>query len=284
MLRCNALLRSSIILLACAAGPPWLGHAHAAADPAPSSAAGGQASSPDPREPLLAQATLELLEREHLARKRIDDGVSRVSFATYLDRLDSGKMFLLKADRDALGKYADRIDDQLRAGALDLGHEGQRILIKRVSTVQAWVAELLASPLDLSNQEDLELDPEKTAVAATEAELKDRWRRRLEFEVLERVAQMEARLETAKRPAGKSATKSATKSAPSPLTRPRRLRDGPAARPEGPTTTSGGPPRWPRSRRPATAARPRRGPTSPRPTAPGSPGCLTRDRSPRRLI
>ena len=216
MLHCNALLRLSIILLACAAGRPWLGHAHAAADPAPSSAAGGQASSPDPRESLLAQATLELLEREHLARKRIDDGLSRVSFATYLDRLDSGKMFLLKADRDALGKYADRIDDQLRAGALDLGHEGQRILIKRVSTVQAWVAELLASPLDLSNQEDLELDPEKTAVAATEAELRDRWRRRLEFEVLERVAQMEARLETAKRPASKSASKSATKSATKP--------------------------------------------------------------------
>jgi carboxyl-terminal processing protease len=214
VLRCNALLRLSIIVLACNGGPRWPGHAHAtSADPATSSAAGGRASSPDPREPLLAQATLELLEREHLARKRIDDGVSRLSFATYLDRLDNGKIFLLKADRDALGKYADRIDDQLRAGALDLGHEGQRILIKRVSIVQAWVAELLASPLDLSNQEDLELDPEKTAVAATEAELKDRWRRRLEFEVLERVAQMEARLESAKRPTSKSATKSATRSA-----------------------------------------------------------------------
>jgi carboxyl-terminal processing protease len=214
VLRRNALLRLSIILLACAAAPPWLGHAHTAtADPAPPSAAGGQSSSRDPREALLAQATRELLEREHLARKRIDDGVSRASFAMYLDRLDGGKMFLLKADRDALGKYADRIDDQLREGTLDLGHEGQRILIKRVSLVQTWVAELLASPLDLSNQEDLELDPEKTAVAVTEAELRDRWRRRLELEVLERVAQMEARLEAAKRPASKSATKSATESA-----------------------------------------------------------------------
>jgi hypothetical protein len=109
----------SIICLAYAAGSPWLGHANAAA------------TAPDPREPLLAQATIELLEREHLARKRIDDGLSRLSLATYLDRLDSGKMFLLKADHEALGKYADRIDDQLRAGKLDLGHEGQRILFKR---------------------------------------------------------------------------------------------------------------------------------------------------------
>jgi carboxyl-terminal processing protease len=203
VLRYNALLRCSFLLTACFAGPPWPGQAYAAAaDPvaAPAAAAskGGPPSARDPRESLLAQATLELLEQEHLVRKRIDDGVSRVSFATYLDRLDSGKMFLLKADRDALGKYADQIDDQLRAGTLELGHEGERILIKRVSAVQVWVAQMLASPLDLSNQEELELDPKKTPVAATEAELKDRWRRRLELEVLERVAQMQARLQPGK--------------------------------------------------------------------------------------
>ncbi|MDX2021167.1 MAG: carboxy terminal-processing peptidase [Deltaproteobacteria bacterium] len=162
----------------------------------------------DLREATLARATLELLEKEHLLHKRVDDELSRVAFATYLDRLDSGKMFLLKADRDALGKYADKIDDQLRAGSLELGHEGQRILIKRVSMVEAWVAALLASPLDHTNKEDVELDPKKVTPAANEAELKDRWRRRLELEVLERVAQMQARLapsKTVKTPAVASA-------------------------------------------------------------------------------
>jgi carboxyl-terminal processing protease len=147
---------------------------------------------------MLAKATVELLEQEHLLHKRVDDELSRVAFATYLDGLDGGKMFLLKADRDALGKHADKIDDQLRAGSLELGHEGERVLIKRVSMVQAWVAQLLASPFDHSNQEELELDPKKVGVAATEAELKDRWRRRLELEVLDRVAQMQARLEPPK--------------------------------------------------------------------------------------
>lgn len=156
------------------------------------------AAAPDPREAMLARATVELLEREHVLHRRVDDALSRVAFATYLDRLDGGKMFLLKADRDALGKYADKIDDQLRAGVLELGHEGERVLIKRVSLVQGWVAELLASPFDLSNQEEIEIDPKKVPVAATEAELKDRWRRRLELEVLERVAQMQARLEPPK--------------------------------------------------------------------------------------
>jgi carboxyl-terminal processing protease len=206
-------LRASILLLTIAAAPHGPGPA-AAATP----------EGRDPREPLLAQATLELLEGEHLLHKKIDDGVSRTSFATYLDRLDGGKMFLLKGDRDALAKYADRIDDQLRAGALDLGHEGERLLIKRVVMVQAWVAELLGTPLDLSNQEELELDPDKTAVATTEAELKDRWRRRLEYEVLERLAQMETRLAPSKGPASKSkeTPKPATPAEAIPKTKPAR--------------------------------------------------------------
>ena len=164
---------------------------------------------------------MELLEQEHLVRKRIDDTLSKVSFATYMDRLDSGKMFLLKSDRDALAKHADKIDDQLRAGSLELGHEGERILTSRVQMVQGWVAQLLASPLDLSNQEQLELDPKKVPVATTEAELKDRWRRRLEFEVLERVAQMQARLQP---------PKDKSKSPHSPTTTPGRPGNrGPAA-------------------------------------------------------
>lgn len=146
------------------------------------------------REATLARATLELLEKEHLLHKRVDDEISRQAFASYLDRIDSGKMFLLKADRDTLGKYADKVDDQLRAGSFELGHEGQRVLIKRVSMVEGWVAQLLASPFDHANQEEIEFDPKKVTPAATEAELKDRWRRRLELEVLERVAQMQARL------------------------------------------------------------------------------------------
>jgi hypothetical protein len=71
---------------------------------------------PDPRETLLSAAMVELLERQHLLRKRIDDALSRTAFATYLDRLDSSKMFLLRKDREALTKYTDKIDDELRSG------------------------------------------------------------------------------------------------------------------------------------------------------------------------
>lgn len=153
-----------------------------------------QVPPPDPREAALSATVLDLLEKEHLLRKKIDDDVSRTAFATYLDKLDPTKMFLLDSDRKVLGKYADKIDDELRSGRLDLAHDGAKMFAARVEVVDKMVASILAAPLNHDDEEFIELDPKKTQPATTDDELKDRWRRRLELEVLERVATMEARL------------------------------------------------------------------------------------------
>lgn len=152
----------------------------------------------------MSAAIVQLLERQHLLRKPIDDELSQTAFATYLDRLDGSKMFLLSKDRDALAKYRDKIDDELHSGSLDLAHEGSRIFVARVEVVEKLVAELLAAPFNHDDDEWIELDPKKVEVSQTEQELRDRWRRRLELEVLERVAQMEARLAADKTSAGKA--------------------------------------------------------------------------------
>jgi carboxyl-terminal processing protease len=149
---------------------------------------------PDPREAALSATVRELLTDEHLLRKPIDDSVSRDAFKTYLDRLDGTKMFLLASDRDALAKYADKVDDELRSGRLDLAHDGAKVFAQRVGVVEKMVESLLAAPLDLTNEESVEVDPDKLQPAASEAELKDRWRQRLELEVLERIGSMEDRL------------------------------------------------------------------------------------------
>ena len=120
---------------------------------------------PDPREAALSREVLELLEGEHLLRTPVDDTVSREAFKTYLDRLDGGKMFLLKGDRDALAKYADKIDDELHSGALELAHEGSKAFVGRVAVVEKMVAGLLDKPFDFSNEEFVEIDPEKVALA-----------------------------------------------------------------------------------------------------------------------
>ncbi len=155
---------------------------------------------PDPREAALAATITHLLEGEHLLRKSIDDSVSRAAFDTYVDRLDPTKLFLLRSDRDALARHADKIDDEMKSGSLDLAHDGARTYAARVAVVDKLVQDLLTKPFDHSDEEFIELDPKKIEPAASEADLRDRWRRRLELEIMERVAVMEARLAATQKP------------------------------------------------------------------------------------
>lgn len=148
---------------------------------------------PDPREVKLSAIVLKLLEEEHLRHRKIDNEVSRKAFDQYLDQLDPSKMFLLQADAKKLGDHAETIDDELRAGRLELAHAGAQVFAGRVAVVEKLVSEILAKPLDLSNEEFIETDPEKVELATSEDELRDRWRRRLELEVLEKVAMMDDR-------------------------------------------------------------------------------------------
>lgn len=188
---------AAFALLSCSASKPTSTEVTRTAEPTPQAAAAAPVTDeppPDPREKILSEVVLHLLQEQHLLRKRVDDEVSRAAFESYLDRIDGGKMFLLRQDRQELAKLADKIDDELRAGSLTLAHEASRVMVARVEQVDKLVAELLAKPVDLSNDEWLELDPKKVEPPATEDELRDRWRRRIELEVLERTTQMEEAL------------------------------------------------------------------------------------------
>ena len=197
-------------LIACSACSACSGKATSSPQPTPAAIVGADPAAvpavgpppPDPREVKLSKAVTELLEHKHLLGRRLDDTISKQAFATYLDHLDPNKVFLLASDRAQLAKYADKIDDELHSGSLDLAHAGQKIFLERVGTVDAIVASLLAQPMNHDDEEWIELDPKKLEPAATEDELRTRWRKRLELEVMDRVAAMETRLEKEKAAAG----------------------------------------------------------------------------------
>ncbi|MEQ9320443.1 MAG: hypothetical protein RIF41_14855, partial [Polyangiaceae bacterium] len=145
----------------------------------------------DPREPLLAQGVGSFLSREHLRHRTIDDATSREAFAEYLERLDSGKLFLLGSHEAELRKLESHMDDELEAGNLKLARIGAGLLRERRKAVAAMVASILEKPFDFARDESVQTDPEKLAFASTDTELRDRWRKLLKLQVLERVARME---------------------------------------------------------------------------------------------
>lgn len=146
---------------------------------------------PDPREGLLAQMVGHILTEEHLQKRALDDNLSREAFGEYVKRLDPMKLYLLESDVATLRSFANRMDDELRAGNLKLARVGAAMLEARQQVVAKSVSATLATPFDLDKDESLETDPDKIAPAASDAELTDRWRQVLKLQLLQRIAQME---------------------------------------------------------------------------------------------
>lgn len=144
----------------------------------------------DPREANLAQSLARLLPDGHLRQLPVDDTLSAEAFKAYLDRLDGGKLILLASHVEQLENYRDRMDDQLKRGDLVLARKGAKLLVDRRQVVAKLVADILSKPFDFDKKESIELDADKRPYVKTEAELRDRWRRLLKRDALERVSRM----------------------------------------------------------------------------------------------
>jgi carboxyl-terminal processing protease len=145
----------------------------------------------DAREKVLAEMTAVLLSDKHLMRRPIDDALSKKSFPNYIEQLDGAKLLLLQEHVTALSKYADRMDDELLERDLVLARKGGALVAQRRKVAAKIVSEILAKPFDFKVAEEVESDPEKLSFCQSEAELRDRWRRGLKLQALERIQQMD---------------------------------------------------------------------------------------------
>jgi len=130
---------------------------------------------------------IEQLEDRHYANLRYDDLLSSQHLDSYLESLDSTRMFFLAGDIAEFEKYRKRMDDDLPRGKLDAGFEifnrfttrvGDR-LQDVVSNMPAFVASL-----DFTADETYLIDRDGLDWAASQAELDERWRKHLKNQVL----------------------------------------------------------------------------------------------------
>lgn len=126
------------------------------------------------------------LENNHFSGKKVDDGLSRAAFDLYVKQLDPQRLFLLVEDIEKLRAYADRIDDELKNGRIELPVIGVSLLRTRVAQVRPMVKDLLSKDFDLTREESLETDPDKREPCRNDDELRERWRKVLKYQVLNR--------------------------------------------------------------------------------------------------
>lgn len=184
----------SVLLLGCSSQGTSASQASASASGSASVAPTPGLSLPelkaDPREVVLAHGVAATLSQKHLLARSLDDEVSQKAFAEFLESLDGSKLWLLASHVEELETYATRLDDDLRLGNLRFARQAGGLLRARKQAMGKVVADLLAKPFDFSVEEEIETDPEKLKFSKTEEELRDRWRKVLKLQVLERVGRM----------------------------------------------------------------------------------------------
>lgn len=130
----------------------------------------------------------EMLTQIHFSPKKIDDNFSKEIFKKYLsaDKIDPLKNILLASDIQSLKKFETKLDDEIRGGAVEFVPAVSTIYKKRLLETETLYKELLATPFDFSKDETVNLNSDQLEFPKTEAERKDRWRKRLKYLVLER--------------------------------------------------------------------------------------------------
>lgn len=191
----------ALALFACSSSPPGsqpkAGNSAASATPKPPDLPQVAA---DPREPILADAALTLLSKQHVLKKPINDDLSREAFGKLIESLDGSKVLLLEGDVAALGAAKNDMDDQLRQGDLVLGRQGAAMVNGRRAVVKAMIADILSKPMTFTENESIETDPKKRAFCKTDDELRARWRGVLKLQMLERLQQLDDIVEAKSKP------------------------------------------------------------------------------------
>jgi carboxyl-terminal processing protease len=135
---------------------------------------------------LLGHMLQQQLSYKHYSQKPTDDNLSEAAFDLYLKQLDFQKRFLLQSDVAVLESYRDSIDDAIRRGRLELPLTGRALLDQRIGEVRILARELLAQGIDPEAEEFIESDPEKYEFPVDSAVLRERWRKIIKMQVLNR--------------------------------------------------------------------------------------------------
>ncbi len=129
-------------------------------------------------------AVASLLRREHLSRHELDDEISQRCVKTFLKLLDPWKVYFYQSDVDALLKYRNELDDMARKGDVSFAYMVFKTFLQRIDERVKVVDELLSIEHDFTADERMVSDREIARYPRTAAEARNKWRKRIKYDLL----------------------------------------------------------------------------------------------------
>ena len=131
--------------------------------------------------------TVSYLRHDHYLPKELNDENSKKIFDTYLERLDPSKLHFSQNDIKKLAIHVNRIDDYMQEADAEVAFDIYKLFRQRVEQRTKLVLELLESEFDFTLDEDLDINNKEVDWAKSEADVKERWRRRIKNDTLQQI-------------------------------------------------------------------------------------------------
>ena len=139
---------------------------------------------PGPQEHRVSIIINDLLQRDHLLKKRLDDEVSQRAIKSFLKSLDPMKVYFYQSDIDEFMSEKNNLDDFVRKGDLKFAWKVFNRLLKRIDERVEVVDELLAIKHDFTVKESMVTDRDALTYSTTKEEAYERWRKRIKYDLL----------------------------------------------------------------------------------------------------
>lgn len=131
-----------------------------------------------------AKRICQMLTYGHISHPDINDDVSKKIFKEYVKQLDPQKQYLYQSDIDNWKKYETKLDDLLKNGDVNYAYQTFDLFKQRVRERVQVALELLTQPHDFTVDESMTTDYDTLNWATSKAELNERWRKRVKFDLL----------------------------------------------------------------------------------------------------
>ncbi len=148
--------------------------------------AAAELKAPQTNDHFVALAVAKKMETEHLTRHPLDAEISKRTFKAFLKSLDPMKLYLTADDFAQFEPQQNTLADRIRKGDIAFAHTVFQTLLKRIDERMKLVDKLLAedNKIDLTTDDEIVTDPDKTVYAKAPDELNDKWLKRIKYDLL----------------------------------------------------------------------------------------------------
>lgn len=145
---------------------------------------GGVNLTPTLQHEIIAKEIVNILENYSYKKVQAGDSLSNIVFTNLLNTVDQGKNYLIQEDIDAIEKFRPTVSQDLKKGDLSTPFFIFNLYSKRYLECMEYALTQIDAEHDFNLDENYVSYREKLDWFKNEEELKDQWRKRVKFDLL----------------------------------------------------------------------------------------------------